>query len=148
MGIKFDVKKMEEETMFVIEKYHEMPVEDSLIVSGFYSVIGVVHDEASARAIVYKAGYVPSKIGQDGLMPALRYTDATLMSKEEPIPKIDEFGFTNRILNILATLRIKSTEQLLIHTVNELLKSPHLGRKSAIEIQEKLAAKGYRLRGA
>jgi len=132
---------------FVIEQYVELKREEDLFITGFYYPVSVVHDEASAKAIVYKAGYVDSKIGQDGWMPLLRCSEVPIMPKEEPVPKLEDLGFTKRILRILAADGIFDFSQLLIHSADDLIKGPHLGAKSLAEIRTKLAEKGYRLRG-
>lgn len=132
---------------FVIEQYVELKREEDLFVTGYYYPVAVVHDAESARAIVGKAGYVESKIGQDGWMPQLRYSEVPVMLKEAPFPKLEDLGFSNRILNILAADGISNFSQLLIQSADDLIKGPHLGAKSLAEIRAKLAEKGYRLRG-
>lgn len=132
---------------FVIEQYVELKREEDMFIASYYYPVAVVHDEESARAIVGKAGYVDSKIGQDGWMPLLRYSKVPVMPKEAPLPKLEDLGFSNRILNILAADGIFNLSQLLIQSAADLIRGPHLGAKSLAEIRTKLAEKGYRLRG-
>ncbi|GAB4225000.1 MAG: DNA-directed RNA polymerase subunit alpha [Francisella sp.] len=62
------------------------------------------------------------------------------------LKSIDELKVTARSLNCLKSLNIKSIGDLVQNTEQDLLKAPNFGKKSLIEIKEKLSEMGLSLK--
>ena len=60
-------------------------------------------------------------------------------------PAVDAVGFSTRVMNVMASLRIDDLKQLAQYTEQDLFRLPNLGRKSVEEIRAALADHGLAL---
>ena len=60
-------------------------------------------------------------------------------------PAVNAVGFSTRVMNVMASLRIDDLKQLAQYTEQDLFRLPNLGRKSVEEIRAALADHGLAL---